>query len=48
MLDVHALLLPEEARHRMENVLLSTDFSSASAKCFEVADSLMERPRGKS
>lgn len=47
MLDAHVLLVPEEAEHRMDNVLVPTDFSSASAKCFEVADSLVERSGGK-
>ncbi|MEO9077512.1 MAG: universal stress protein [Gelidibacter sp.] len=47
MLDAHVLLVPEEAKHKMENVLVPTDFSSASAKCFEVADSLVARSGGK-
>lgn len=47
MLDANVLLVPEEAKHSMENVLVPTDFSSASAKCFEVADSLVERSGGK-
>ena len=47
MLDSHVLLVPEEAMHRMEKVLVPTDFSSASAKCFSVADSLVERSGGK-
>lgn len=40
-------VIVEEAKHRMENVLVPTDFSSASAKCFAVADSLVERSGGK-
>ncbi|MFB9055790.1 universal stress protein [Mariniflexile ostreae] len=47
MLDAHVLLVPEEAKHIMENVLVPTDFSSASAKCFKVANSLVERSGGK-
>lgn len=47
MLDANVLLVPEEAKHRMESVLIPTDFSSASAKCFEVAESLVERSGGK-
>ncbi len=47
MLDANVLLVPEEAKHRMENVLVPTDFSSASAKCFGVASSLVERSGGK-
>lgn len=47
MLDASVLLVPEEARRGMDNVLIPTDFSSASAKCFEVADSLVERSGGK-
>ncbi|WP_163516919.1 universal stress protein [Gelidibacter japonicus] len=47
MLDAHVLLVPEEAKHRMENVLVPTDFSSDSAKCFSVAESLVERSGGK-
>lgn len=47
MLDTHVLLVPEEAKHRMERVLVPTDFSSASAKCFQVANSLVERSGGK-
>ncbi|GGW56352.1 nucleotide-binding universal stress UspA family protein [Winogradskyella epiphytica] len=46
MLDTSVLLVPEEAEHKMENVLVPTDFSSASAKCFSVADSLVERSGG--
>lgn len=46
MLDANVLLVPEEAKHRIENVLIPTDFSSASAKCFAVADSLVERSGG--
>ncbi|EGV44912.2 universal stress protein [Bizionia argentinensis JUB59] len=47
MLDAHVLLVPEEAKHSMDNVLVPTDFSSASSKCFGVADSLVERSGGK-
>ncbi|WP_310991339.1 universal stress protein [Aequorivita marina] len=47
MLDANVLLVPEEAKHRMENVLVPTDFSAASASCFEVANSLVERSGGK-
>ena len=47
MLDAHVLLVPEEAKHRMENVLVPTDFSSASAMCFAVADSLVARSGGR-
>ncbi|TDU40458.1 nucleotide-binding universal stress UspA family protein [Gelidibacter sediminis] len=47
MLDANVLLVPEEARHGMDQVLIPTDFSSASAKCFEVADSLVARSGGK-
>lgn len=47
MIDANVLLVPEEAKHKMENVLVPTDFSSASAKCFGVADSLVERSGGK-
>ncbi len=47
MLDAHVLLVPEEAEHKMGNVLVPTDFSSGSAKCFEVADSLVSRSGGK-
>lgn len=47
MLDANVLLVPEEAKHEMQNVLVPTDFSSASARCFEVAKSLVERSGGK-
>src|SRR5690606_9396117 len=47
MLDAHVLLVPEEAPHRMENVLVATDFSAASARCFPVAASLVERLQGR-
>jgi nucleotide-binding universal stress UspA family protein len=47
MLDANVLFVPEEAKHEMENVLIPTDFSSASARCFEVAESLVERSGGK-
>ncbi|WP_027126411.1 universal stress protein [Gelidibacter mesophilus] len=47
MLDAHILLVPEEAKHRMKNVLVPTDFSSASARCFAVADSLVQRSGGQ-
>ncbi|WP_026450222.1 universal stress protein [Aequorivita capsosiphonis] len=47
MLDAHVLLVPEEAKHTMQNVLVPTDFSSGSAKCFPVASSLVERSGGK-
>ncbi|WP_313112967.1 universal stress protein [Aequorivita sediminis] len=46
MLDAHVLLVPEEASHHMEKVLVPTDFSSASARCFTVADSLVARSGG--
>lgn len=47
MLDANVLFVPEEAKHEMENVLIPTDFSSASARCFDVAESLVERSGGK-
>lgn len=47
MLDSHVLLVPEEAKHRMENVLVPTDFSSDSAKCFTVASSMVARSGGE-
>jgi|SRR5690554_795612 len=47
MLDANVLLVPEEAKHEMNNVLVPTDFSSASARCFAVAGSLVERSEGK-
>lgn len=47
MLDAHVLLVPEEAKHEMQNVLVPTDFSAASARCFSVAKSLVERSGGK-
>ncbi|MGO1585877.1 universal stress protein [Mesonia sp.] len=46
MLNANMLLVPEEAKHVMENVLVPTDFSSGSAKCFPVAKSLVERSGG--
>lgn len=46
MLDAHVLLVPEEARHKMQKVLVPTDFSSDSGKCFPVASSLVERSEG--
>ncbi len=46
MLDSHVLLVPEEAKHNMGNVLVPTDFSLASARCFDVADSLVARSSG--
>lgn len=47
MLEAHVLLVPEEAKHKMQNVLVPTDFSAASARCFGVAESLVERSGGK-
>ena len=47
MLDANVLFVPEEAKHRIENVLVPTDFSAASARCFAVANSLVERSGGK-
>ena len=47
MLDTNVLFVPEEAKHRIENVLVPTDFSAASARCFAVANSLVERSGGK-
>lgn len=47
MLGAHVLLVPEESKHLMEKVLVPTDFSSSSAECFEVANSLVERSGGK-
>ncbi|MDX1279251.1 universal stress protein [Oceanihabitans sediminis] len=46
MLDAHVLLVPEEAKHRFERVLVPTDFSAASSRCFTVAKSLVERSGG--
>lgn len=47
MLHTHVLLVPEAAKHKMENVVVPTDFSPGSAKCFNVAQSLVERSGGK-
>lgn len=47
MLESHVLLVPEEAQHQMQNVLVPTDFSAASARCFPVAASLVERSGGR-
>lgn len=47
MLDANVLLVPEEAKYKMENVLVPTDFSAKSAECFKVAENLVERSRGK-
>lgn len=47
MIDAHVLLVPEEAEPRMKKVLVPTDFSSASARCFPVANSLVERSKGE-
>lgn len=47
MLDTHILLVPEEAKHTLNNVLIPTDFSSASAKCFGVAENLVAHSNGK-
>ncbi|QAA82641.1 universal stress protein [Aequorivita sp. H23M31] len=47
MLDSHVLLVPEESTHKMDNVLVPTDFSAASARCFPVAASLVQRFNGK-
>jgi|SRR5690554_576726 len=47
MLEANVLLVPEEAKHEMKNVLVPTDFSSASARCFTVAESLVERSGGE-
>ncbi|HLV91711.1 MAG TPA: universal stress protein [Aequorivita sp.] len=46
MLEANVLLVPEEAKREMQNVLVPTDFSSSSARCFEVAKSLVERSGG--
>lgn len=46
MLNSHVLLVPEEAKHNMGKVLVPTDFSQASAKCFDVAESLVARSNG--
>lgn len=47
MLDANVLLVPEEANREMKNVLVPTDFSAVSARCFAVAQSLVERSGGK-
>lgn len=47
MLNTNVLLVPEEAKHKIENVLVPTDFSTASTKCFTAANSLVERSGGK-
>ena len=47
MLDANVLLVPEETKHKMENVLVPTDFSAKSAECFKVAENLVERSQGK-
>ncbi len=47
MLDANVLFVPEEAKHKMESILVPTDFSAASARCFPVANSLVERSGGK-
>lgn len=47
MLDAHVLLVPEESKHRMEKVLVATDFSVDSSRCFPVASSLVERSEGE-
>lgn len=47
MLDANVLLVPEEAKLEMQNVLVPTDFSSDSARCFAVAKSLVERSGGQ-
>lgn len=47
MLDAHVLLVPEEAQHKVENVLVPTDFSTASARCFKGANSLVNKTGGK-
>ncbi len=46
MLDANVLLVPEESKQEMKKVLVPTDFSAASAKCFPVANSLVERSGG--
>lgn len=46
MLEAHLMLIPEEANHKMENVLVPTDFSAASARCFKGAESLVKRSGG--
>lgn len=46
MLEANVLLVPEEAKREMQNVLVPTDFSSSSARCFQVAKSLVERSGG--
>lgn len=47
MLNAHVLLVPEEAKHRFERVLVPTDFSANSFKSFEVAQTLVERSGGE-
>lgn len=47
MVDANVLLVPEEAKQRIEKVLVPTDFSQESAECFKVARSLVERSNGE-
>lgn len=46
MIDAHVLLVPEEAEHSMKKVLVPTDFSTPSSRCFTVADNLVEHSKG--
>ncbi|HLS29681.1 MAG TPA: universal stress protein [Flavobacteriaceae bacterium] len=47
MLDAHVLLVPEEAKHQLNKVLVPTDFSNASSRCFTVADNLIQQSKGE-
>ncbi len=47
MLNTHLLLVPEDARHRFQKVLVPIDFSSNSAKAFSAARSLVHSDKGE-
>lgn len=43
MIDAHLLLIPEEAQHEINRILVPTDFSSVSADGFLAAKELIEK-----
>ena len=46
MMDANVLLVPEKTRHQLSKVLIPTDFSSASAKSFEVTKTIIASSKG--
>ncbi|MCM4168182.1 hypothetical protein KCTC52924_03740 [Arenibacter antarcticus] len=47
MLNANLLLVPEDAKHRLQKVLVPIDFSSDSAKAFSAAESLVTGDNGE-